>query len=74
MLNYIGKISYGGYVFRYPLQSLLRKALPHSPLLMQLGVQLILTVAIASASFYLWEMPFLRKKDVWFKPSPAHKS
>lgn len=73
-LSYIGKISYGVYVFHYPLQSFLRKLIPDSPLLIQVAVQILLTLVFASASFYLWEMPFLRKKDVWFKPALAHKT
>jgi peptidoglycan/LPS O-acetylase OafA/YrhL len=78
VLNYLGKISYGLYVFHYPLQSAVSKLLPNAGLLPQLALQLALTVAIASASFHLWESRFSRMKDVWFpgtprapKPSPA---
>ncbi|OQX68208.1 MAG: hypothetical protein B6A08_11230 [Sorangiineae bacterium NIC37A_2] len=70
VMSYIGKISYGVYVFHYPLQSFIRKALPNAPVALGLVVQVTLTLLVASLSFYLWETPFLRKKDVWFKPGP----
>lgn len=73
VMSYIGKISYGVYVFHYPFQSFILKALPNAPVALALVVQITLTLGAASLSFYLWETPFLRKKDVWFKPGRAAK-
>lgn len=70
-LSYVGKISYGVYVFHYPIQSFVAKGLPNAGIAVQLAVQLVLTLGLASLSFYFWERPFLRKKDVWFKPKEA---
>lgn len=70
VLNYLGKISYGLYVFHYPLQSAVSKLMPNAGLLPQLATQLALTIGISSLSFHLWEARFSRMKDVWFPGTP----
>jgi peptidoglycan/LPS O-acetylase OafA/YrhL len=69
VLKYLGKISYGLYIFHYPLQSLVAHVLPRSGHFTQLVVQCALTVIVATGSFHLWEAPFSRLKDMWFPNS-----
>jgi peptidoglycan/LPS O-acetylase OafA/YrhL len=65
-IAYLGKISYGLYIIHYPIQSGVEKVLPHGSTLAHIALQSVITVALASASFYLWEARFLRLKDRWF--------
>ncbi len=71
-LRYLGKISYGFYLFHYPFQSLLEKAMPHQLLGTRMVVQLVATIAAASLSFHLFEARFLALKDRWFPVRPTH--
>lgn len=70
-LAYLGRISYGMYVIHYPAQQLVDKAVPHAPIPTRIALQIAITVALATASFYLWETRFLRLKDRWFKSVTA---
>lgn len=73
LLQEIGKISYGVYLFHYPVQSLVDKAFGSVSHVGQFAIQLALTLAIAAASFHLFETRVLRLKDIWFpkKVAPA---
>ena len=73
LLNYLGKISYGIYVFHIPvylvLSSLLMKILQKSygmnslqALFFIATVSLIVTLVASSLSFYYFEKPFMRLK------------
>ncbi|HEX4381668.1 MAG TPA: acyltransferase [Myxococcales bacterium] len=62
-MQYLGKISYGLYVFHLPIQTMLEQALPRAGVWPRLGLQLILTVAVSALSFRFWERPFLALKD-----------
>jgi peptidoglycan/LPS O-acetylase OafA/YrhL len=74
VLSYLGKISYGLYVFHYPIQAALSAASPHASVLVRVGAQTVLTISLASGSYYLWEKPFLSLKDRWFPPPSADAS
>ncbi len=70
-LAYLGRISYGLYVIHYPMQHAVDVLLPHSRMALKLAAQIVLTVIFAALSFKLWEAPFLRLKDRWFKVTSA---
>lgn len=65
-MQYLGKISYGLYVFHLPVQIALERAIPQAPLYVRLVAQIALTIAIAGLSYKFWEKPFLAMKDRWF--------
>jgi peptidoglycan/LPS O-acetylase OafA/YrhL len=66
-LQYLGKISYGLYVFHYPVMSLVNRAFGHSePGPARVTGMLLLTIAISAASYELYEKRFLALKDRWF--------
>jgi peptidoglycan/LPS O-acetylase OafA/YrhL len=64
-LAYIGKISYGVYLFHYPIQWLLKSLLPSAPSV-QLGLHVPLTIGVAALSFHLCEVRLLALRDAWF--------
>jgi len=67
-LSYIGKISYGMYIFHYPiiLFFLSRGFLDAIPLVLRICVALILTLSVSSASYYFFEKKFLGLKEKFF--------
>jgi peptidoglycan/LPS O-acetylase OafA/YrhL len=71
VLRYLGTITYGIYVFHVPVQWGLERYLPRLPVLASLLIECVVTVALAAASFHLWERPFLALKDRWFPPYRA---
>jgi peptidoglycan/LPS O-acetylase OafA/YrhL len=65
-MRYLGRISYGLYVFHVPVQAFLDQARPSLGMAARLGLQAIITVAISALSYRFWEQPFLARKDRWF--------
>ena len=64
-LAYIGRISYGVYVFHIPVRQILefaveRMHLPALPLLLSFFLVSTITVAIAAASYKWFELPLMR--------------
>jgi peptidoglycan/LPS O-acetylase OafA/YrhL len=71
-MRYLGRISYGLYVFHLPVQTVLEHARPSLGLAARLGLQVIITVAVSALSYRFWEQPFLARKERWFpRPSSA---
>jgi peptidoglycan/LPS O-acetylase OafA/YrhL len=72
-LAYLGKISYGLYVFHVLALDLARKLFGSSPAYLVVGAAL--TFALASASYYFLEFPFLRLKRhftrIQSRPEPS---
>lgn len=66
VLRYLGTITYGIYVFHFPVQWAINGFMPGRHVAVRLLVQCLVTVALAAVSFHLWERPFLVLKDRWF--------
>jgi peptidoglycan/LPS O-acetylase OafA/YrhL len=60
---FVGKISYGLYLLHLPVYYAVEKIMPASPLVVRLGWKVGVSLALATASFYLFEKRFLRLKD-----------
>src|SRR5258708_1599771 len=60
-LAYIGKISYGLYLWHYPVFTLLQGK--HWPREAEVGSEFLLSAVATLASFHLLEKPLLRMKD-----------
>jgi peptidoglycan/LPS O-acetylase OafA/YrhL len=64
-MRYLGKISYGLYVFHLLTIVIARRAVERSSIdswWLTAGVALVLTVAISATSYAVLEKPFLRLK------------
>jgi len=62
-VTYIGRISYGLYLFHMPLFQAVDYALPDTSLRLRAPFKIILAVAVASASYYGVERRFLKLKQ-----------
>ena len=66
-LQYLGRISYGLYVFHYPVMAAVNRACGHTaPGPVRHLLMLAVTVAVSAASYEWFEKRFLRLKDRWF--------
>ena len=63
--TYLGRISYGLYVFHLVFIDAFGVAAAHDPLarLVRIGAALAVTIAVAACSYRFLELPFLRLKD-----------
>jgi len=59
---YLGRISYGLYLYHFPIYRGVERGLPDAPFPVALGVKLALTLLVAALSFHLFEVRFLRLK------------
>lgn len=66
---FIGKISYGLYLIHLPVYYIVEKLIPEAPLLVRLSVKVPVSIALATASFYLIERRCLRLKDRFEPPA-----
>lgn len=67
VLSYLGRISYGMYVFHMPLQLMVHAAWRDGPLLLKLLVHAAITISCADLSFRFFETPILKLKSKWFE-------
>ena len=73
-MRYLGRISYGLYVYHYIILWLTTEVVfPELPPLPGAAIALPLTVLVASVSFRFFEKPITDLKDRWFpfKPAPG---
>ena len=59
---FVGKISYGLYLLHLPVYFAVEKVIPDAPLVVRLGWKVGVSLALATASYYLMERRFLRLK------------
>lgn len=69
-LVWLGRISYGAYLWHVPLFRIMREHVPHWPLPVRTAVGITATLLLASASYYTIERWFLRRKGR-FRPRPS---
>lgn len=61
-LRYTGRISYGLYLWHFPIFVLLRPELEGLPAVVEIAVGTAISFVVASVSFFVVERPFLRLK------------
>ncbi len=59
---FVGRISYGLYLLHLPVYFMVEKIMPGSPLIVRLGWKVGVSLALATASYYLFEKRFLKLK------------
>ena len=73
LLHYLGKISYGLYVFHYPMILLIKNITPDLPFIIRLLMALLATIFMSAISYELFEKRFIDMKDKFFKKKlPSH--
>jgi peptidoglycan/LPS O-acetylase OafA/YrhL len=75
LMQWLGRISYGLYLFHLPVQSLLKPFIAGEPWfapesLCLFSVSILATVFVAWLSYEFWEVHFLKFKDL-YKPKPV---
>ncbi|TQV88915.1 acyltransferase family protein [Aliikangiella coralliicola] len=66
VLVYLGSISYGLYVYHFPIMYFLKHELQSIPGMVNLGLIFFISILVASLSYELLEKRFLAKKDILF--------
>lgn len=65
VLRYLGRISYSLYLYQQITLYPVKRVLAAQPVVLQLAAAIMVTVIVATASYYLIERPFLKLKRVW---------
>lgn len=73
LLVYLGKISYGLYVFHFPVIWLVYSTMGNFPDIVQVSTALLLTIILSMASYEFMEKRFINSKDKYFAKMPVRK-
>jgi peptidoglycan/LPS O-acetylase OafA/YrhL len=60
---FIGRISYGLYLLHLPVYYMVEHAMPEAPLMTRLTFKVVISVTLATGSYFLIEKRFLKLKD-----------
>jgi len=71
-VRYLGRISYSIYLYQQLVMIAPREWLSHFPAVVQLAALIAIIVALASASYFFVERPFLRIKNRYLQPGTAN--
>ncbi len=71
-VRYLGRISYSIYLYQQLVMIAARDRLSHLPAVVQLPALIAIIVAIASASYFFVERPFLKLKNRYLQPGTAN--
>ncbi len=74
LLVYLGTISYGLYVFHFPVVWLVYNTMYRLPVIAQQSISLAITVIISAASYKYMEKPMIDLKDRFFARASAGKA
>ena len=66
LFNYLGKISYGLYIFHEPIILLVSSTYPSLLRIQAALLSILFTICISSISYELYEKKFLKLKDTYF--------
>ena len=70
---FVGRISYGLYLYHLPVYYMVEHVIPGEALVIRLTCKVVISVALAAASYYLVEKRFLRLKGR-FESNPLAKT
>lgn len=73
LLVYLGTISYGLYVFHYPVLWLVYSTVHNSPEIVRASTALVVTIIISAVSYELMEKRFINSKDRYFARTSVGK-
>lgn len=68
---FLGRISYGLYLYHLPVYYMVEKVIPDATLVVRMSFKVVISIGLATASYYLIERRFLRLKDRFESKLPS---